>query len=99
MDTKDAAARIRVVAYASSAEPNEAVIAVFLAGSKLPLALASKPIADNRREKIELSIDIPSVEGQLELEFRVGPGQPGTIVFNGPENAPERAVTVVTVAE
>jgi len=99
LDTKDAAARIRVVAYASSAEPNEAVIAVFLAGSKLPLALASKPIADNRREKIELSLDIPEVAGQLELEFRVGPGQPGTIVFNGPENAPERAVTVVTVAE
>jgi FkbM family methyltransferase len=99
LDTNDVAARIRVVAYASSAQPNEAVIAVFLDGGKLPLAMASKPTADNRREKIELSLDIPSVAGQLELEFRVGPGQPGTIVFNGPENAPERAVTVVTVTE
>jgi FkbM family methyltransferase len=97
--TKNAGARISVVAYASSAEPNEAVIAAFLAGGKLPLALASKPTADNRREKIELSLDIPKVAGQLELEFRVGPGQPGTIVFNGPENARERAVTVVTVTE
>src|SRR5262249_10919317 len=55
LDTKDAAARIRVVAYASSAQPNEAVIAVFLGGGKLPLAMASKPTAGNRREKIELS--------------------------------------------
>ena len=96
---KDAGARIRVVAYASSAEPNEAVVAVFLAGVKSPLALASKPTADNKREKIELSVNIPKVAGQLDLEFRVGPGQPGSIVFNGPENAPERAVTVVTVTE
>jgi hypothetical protein len=88
-----------VVAYASSAEPNEAVVAVFLAGVKSPLALASKPTADNKREKIELSVNIPKVAGQLDLEFRVGPGQPGSIVFNGPENAPERAVTVVTVTE
>jgi hypothetical protein len=99
LDTKDAAARIRVVAYASSAQPNEAVIAVFLGGGKLPLAMASKPTAGNRREKIELSLDIPKVADQLELEFRVGPGQPGTIVFNGPENAAERAVTTVTVME
>ena len=49
---KDAAARIRVVAYASWAEANEAVIAVFLVGVKSPLALASKPTADNKREKI-----------------------------------------------
>src|SRR5262245_41471115 len=96
---KDAAARIRVVAYASSAEANEAVIAVFLVGVKSPLALASKPTADNKREKIELSVDIPKVAGQLDLDFRAGPGQPGSIVFNGPENAPERAVTVVTVTE
>ncbi len=97
--TRDAGARIRVVAYASSAEPNEAVIAIFLAGGKSPLALASKPTVDNRREKIELSLDIPRAAGQLDLEFRVGPGQPGTIVFNGPNNAPERAVTLVTVTE
>ena len=96
---KDGAARIRVVAYASSAEPNEAVVAVFLVGGKSPLALASKPTSDNKREKIELSLDIPRVAGQLELVFRVGPGQPGTIVFNGPKNAPERAVTIVTVTE
>ena len=93
------AARIRVVAYASSAEANEAVIAVFLVGVKSPLALASKPTADNKREKIELGLDIPKVAGQLDLEFRAGPGQPGSIVFNGPENAPERALTVVTVTE
>jgi hypothetical protein len=97
--TNDAGARVHVVAYASSAELNEAVVAVFLAGGKLPLALASKPTSDNRREKIELSLDIPKVAGQLDLQFRIGPGQPGTIVFNGPENAPERAVTVVTVTE
>jgi hypothetical protein len=88
-----------VVAYASSAQPNEAVIAAFLAGGKLPLALASKPTADNRREKIELNLDNPGIAGELELEFRVGPGWPGMIVFNGPENAPERVVTVVTVTE
>jgi hypothetical protein len=99
LDTKDAAARIRVVAYASSAQPNEAVIAVFLGGGKLPLAIASKPTAGNRREKIKLSLDIPKVADQLELEFRVGPGQPGTIVFNGPENAAKRVVTTVTVTE
>jgi len=97
--TKDTGARIRVVAYASSAEPNEAVIAVFVSGGNSPLALASKPTADNRREKIELSLDISRVTGPLDLEFRVGPGQPGTIVFNGPNNAPERAVTLVTVTE
>src|SRR5262249_38374192 len=97
--TKNAGACIHVLAYASSAEPNEAVVAVFLAGGEVPLAMASKPTADNRREKIEISLDIPRVAGQLELEFRVGPGQPGTIVFNGPENAPERAVTTVTVTK
>ena len=99
MDTKDARAHISVVAYASSVQPNEAVIAVFLAGGKLPLAMASKPTAGNRREKIELSLNIPSDAGQLDLEFRIGPAEPGTIVFNGPENAPERAVTVVTISE
>src|SRR5262249_53788481 len=96
---KDAGARMRVVAYASSAEPNEAVIAVFVPGGKSALALASRSTAGNRREKIELNFDLPKVAGQLELDFRVGPGQPGTIVFNGPENAPERAVTTVTVTE
>jgi hypothetical protein len=97
--TKDAGARIRVVAYASSAELNEAVVAVFLTGGNSPLVLASKPTAGNERAKIELSLDIPKVAGQLDLEFRIGPGHPGTIVFNGPENASEHAVTVVTVTE
>jgi hypothetical protein len=97
--TKGAGARIRVIAYASSAEPNEAVVAIFRTGNETPLALASKPTSDNKREKIELSLDIPSVDGQLSLEFRVGPGRPGTIVFNGPKNASEHAVTVVTVTQ
>jgi FkbM family methyltransferase len=96
--TKNARARMHVVAYASSAEPNEAVIAVFVSGGTA-LALARKPTAGNRREKIELNFDIPKVAGQLELDFRIGPGEAGTIVFNGPENASERAVTVVTVTE
>jgi hypothetical protein len=97
--TNNAAVHIRVVAYASSAEPNEAVVAVFLSDGKLPLALASKPTAGDRRERIELSHGIPRVTGQLDLQFRVGPGQPGTIVFNGPENTADRAVTVITVTE
>jgi hypothetical protein len=88
-----------VVAYASSVEPNEAVIAVFLSGGKSPLALASKPTANGRREKIELSLDIPKITGQLNFDFRVGPGQPGTIVFNGPEKAPEPAVSIITITE
>jgi hypothetical protein len=96
---KNAGARIRVVAYASSEEPNEAVVAVFLGGGRSPVALASKPTSNNRREKIELSLDIPAVADQLVLEFRVGPARPGTIVFNGPTNAPERAKTVVTVTD
>src|SRR5262245_63874459 len=80
---KDAAARIRVVAYASSAGANEAVIAVFLVGVKSPLALASKPTADNKREKIELSVEIPKVAGQLDFDFRVVHGQFGSIVLVG----------------
>jgi hypothetical protein len=97
--SKTGGVHIHVVAYASSAEPNEAVIAVFAPGANFPLALASKPTADNKREKIELSLEMPKATGRMDLEFRVGPGQPGTIAFNGPKNAPERAVTVVTVTE
>jgi hypothetical protein len=97
---RDTTVRIRVTAYASSAEPNEAVLAVFYLGRESPVALVGRPLSDNRREKIELEVDIPRVGGGVfHLDVRIGPGRPGTIVLNGPRHATEPAVSVITISE
>src|SRR5262245_26315302 len=93
-------ARVRVSAEVSASEPNVAVVAVFLAGETAPIKVVSKPVFGNKRERIELSADVPAYGiGQMSFEFRIGPAEPGTIVFNGPEGASERAVTIIRITE
>jgi len=95
-----ATARVRATAYASASEANVAVVAVFLAGEPIPIKVVSKPVFGNKRERIELSVDVPAQGvGQMTFDFRIGPGQPGTIVFNGPEGASDRAVTVISITQ
>lgn len=95
-----ATARLKVKAFASAVEPNVAVVAVFRAGQSAPLALVSKPLSGNRREPIELSADIPAVgTTPIYLDFRIGPGKPGTITFNGPEGASDPVATEIRVTE
>jgi hypothetical protein len=93
-------ARVRVSAAASASEPNVAVVAVFLAGEAAPIKIVSKPVSGNKREWLELSADVPAYGiGQMSFEFRIGPAEPGTIVFNGPDGASERAVTIIRITE
>ena len=72
----------------------------FRAGQPAPIALVSKPVSGNQRQSIELSAEIPGVgTTPLHLEFRIGPGKPGTIVFNGPEGSSPPAATEISVTE
>ena len=92
--------RVRVTAYASAIDPNVAVLAVFLTGREAPIGLVSKPVSNNNRELIELVADIPAPgTNPLTFDFRIGPGTPGTIIFNGPEGASVPAATVITITE
>jgi hypothetical protein len=96
---RDGTAHISVTAHASAAKPNEAVLAVFQAGKTSPVGLVSKPLSENRREKVELQVDVPIRGTPVALDIRIGPGRPGTIVFNGPRGAPEPVMTVVTITD
>jgi len=90
--------RVRVTAYASSATPNEVVVAVFAAGQAKPIQLVAKPVSD---ERVTIDLDIELAPGdatQLQLDFRIGPAEPGTIIFNGPEGA-EAAETTIRITE
>jgi hypothetical protein len=91
--------RVHVEAYVSSEKFNIASVAVFRDGKEPPIAVVGKPISGNRQEKVELTVDTAAQDMQsVNLEFRIGPAQPGTIVFNGPTEPPSVA-TVVTIAE
>ncbi len=95
-----ATARLKVTAYASAAEPNVAVVAVFRTGQSAPVAVVSKPLSGNRRETIVLNAEFPGIgTTPLYLDFRIGPGKPGTIVFNGPEGDPKPIATQIRLTE
>jgi hypothetical protein len=97
---RGATVHVHVKAYVSAPQPNVAVIAVFLAGQKAPIGLASKPVSGDRRELVELNVDMDAPKSPvLSFEFRIGPEQPGTIVFNGPQGAPEPGKTTITISE
>lgn len=96
----DATARVKVKAFVSATEPNVAVVAVFRSGQPTPVALVSKPVAGNQRESIDVSAEIPGAGSTpLYLDFRIGPGRAGTIVFNGPEGASSPVATEIRVTE
>jgi len=87
-----------VSAEVSASEPDVAVVAVFPAREAAPIQVASKPVFGNKHERIELSEDVAAYSvGQMSSEFRTGPGEAGTIVFNGPEGASQRAVAIISM--
>jgi hypothetical protein len=97
---RSAIVRVHVRAYVSAPQPNVAVIAVFLAGRKAPIGLTSKPVSGDKPELVELNVDMPAPKSPfLSFEFRIGPEQPGTIVFNGPQGAPDPGKTTITISE
>ncbi len=90
--------RIQVTVFASAAEPNVAVVAVFRDGQEPPVRLVTKPVSSNRREKIDFSIDLPANgTNPMALDFRIGPGQPGTVVFNGPQGMEPVESTITAI--
>jgi hypothetical protein len=90
---------VHVTAYASASLPNHAVVAVFLAGQERPVQLVSKPVSEDKRVAIELDVDLRGVGTKpLSLDFRIGPGEPGTIIFNGPAGT-EAAETLIRITE
>ncbi|MGH7784461.1 MAG: hypothetical protein ACREO5_11550 [Candidatus Binatia bacterium] len=79
--------------------PNTGVVAVFVGGQSAPFKIASKPVADDRREHLGFGFDVPANGTQtIHFDFRIGPGEPGIIVFNGPEGDVP-SPTTVTIAE
>jgi hypothetical protein len=97
---KAAMAHVRVTAYASAAQPNVGVVAVFVGGEPAPRTVVSKPLRGDRSEAIELEVDVrANGTNDMSFEFRVGPGVPGIIVFNGPEGQATRRVTRISITE
>jgi hypothetical protein len=97
---RSAIVRVHVKAYVSAPQSNVAVIAVFLAGQKAPIGLASKPVSGNERKLVEFNVDMPAPKSPvLSFEFRIGPEQPGTIIFNGPQSAADPGKSTITISE
>ena len=93
------AAHIRVTAYASANEPNVGVVAVFLAGESTPLTVVTAPLANNQPGTIDFELDVRRPGRFLSFDFRMGPGAPGTIVFNGPQGPPGLRTTRIHITE
>ena len=90
----DSILTIHVAAAASAAEANELVVAVFRAGEPKALKIVNQPIAPNTRQAVEFSFRARAAAagllgalGPIAFDFRIGPGRPGTITFNGPDGA------------
>jgi hypothetical protein len=99
----DSILTIHVAAAASAAEANELVVAVFRAGEPKALKIVNQPIAPNTRQAVEFSFraragaaGLLGALGPIAFDFRIGPGRPGTITFNGPDGvaAPGFATSV-----
>jgi hypothetical protein len=93
---------IHVSAYASAPDPNVAVLSVFRTDQDSPLLVAHRATSDNRRVKIDDSVDVPAVAQQMiEFIFRIGPAYQGSVVLNGPDEAQtsEAATAVIEITE
>jgi len=94
----DAKLHIEVSANAWAKEPNDLVVAVFRAGTATPIHLESKPIPAGTSVTVAFVFEI-AAKKFATLNFRIGPGHAGTIVFNGPPGARSDKHSAVTISE
>jgi hypothetical protein len=82
--------RVHVVAHAYATEDNIAVLTVFRSGQAEPEQLVSKQVSANSGVDFDFTFSVLVYsEKPISLYFRMGPGRDGTIIFNGPESAPQ----------
>jgi hypothetical protein len=98
---RDPTSTIRVISkvYVSAIHSNVAVVAVFRDGQERPIHLASKRLASNRLEELDLAFDLPSGAGPAGLTFQLGPEQPGEIFLNGSKGDPQQSSLTIVEAK
>jgi len=85
---------VTVPVYAE--KDNVAVIAVFAYDRSPPIKLLSQPVAAASRTEFDFNFDL-EVHGEVELNFRLGPGEPGAVTLNGPPGSDTSEFTPATV--
>ena len=79
--------RVRANAYV--ADENEVVLAIFRNGRTAPLHLESKKADAGARVGFDVSWDmIAGTVDPVDIDVRIGPARPGTVIVNGPADAP-----------
>ncbi len=80
---------VRVTVTASAAEPNDLVLAVFREQDVSPVHIEVCPIPPGGRVTLDTTFKVLAKGAKpIELDCRIGPGRPGTILFNGPAEGP-----------
>ncbi len=93
---------VRVSTGVFSEKGNTAVLAVFVNRQVPPVKLVSKLIRAGVREQIDFEFRVPANGASILIfDFRIGPGLPGSITFNGQEGKPPdyQPATVVLTDE
>ena len=87
---------IHVVVPVYAEQDNIAVIAVFAYDRSPPIKLVSLPVAAGNRALFDFNFDF-KVQGEIDLQFRLGPGQPGAITWNPAPEGDKSKLNPVTV--
>jgi uncharacterized protein YjbI with pentapeptide repeats len=90
---------VHVVVPVYAEQDNVAVIAVFAYDRSPPIKLVSLPVAAANRALFDFNFDF-KVQGEVDLQFRLGPGQPGAITWNAaPGDMSKLNPATVTITE
>ncbi len=87
---------IHVVAPVYAEKDNVAVIAVFAYDRSPPIKLVSLPVAAANRALFDFNFDF-KVRGEVDLQFRLGPGEPGAITWNAAPDGDKSKLNPATV--
>jgi len=98
---RDPTSTIRVIGkvHVSAIHSNVAVVAVFRDGQERPIHLASKRVASNKPEELELAFDLPSGIAPAGLTFQLGPEQAGDIFLNASKGDPQQSSATIVEAK
>jgi len=86
-DSASTVFHVRVVANAYMEAPGEAVVAVFKSGDDRAIKVVSQQVPGHGYARFDIAFDVTSDGKPFALDFRIGPGHPGWLVFNGPDYA------------
>jgi hypothetical protein len=93
---------LHVVVPVFADKDNVAVMAVFANDKSPAVKLVSLPVAADSRIQFDFSFDL-KVHGEVNLQFRLGPGQPGSVTLNvapGSDLSKEKVIpATVTITE